>query len=109
MNNAAMWINHLSPLYPTGPCVHRAFAEILNIILMSRHIMDVNRMLIERNISPEYGSLSEHFHWSFRNDCFTLWQRTEYNRHTCFPQRLIALHFAAIAAKDKEMDNISLN
>lgn len=104
-----MRINLLSPLYPTGPGVHRAFTEILNIILLSRHVMDVNRLLMERNVDREYGSLSGHFHWSFRNDCFTLWQRTGYNEHTCFPQRLIAAHFSTIAAVDKEMDNISLN
>lgn len=60
-----MKINHLSPLYPTDPRVHRAYSEILNIVLLSRHIMDVSRMLIERNVGHEYGSLSGHFHWSF--------------------------------------------
>lgn len=39
-----MKINHLSPLYPTDPRVHRAYSEILNIVLLSRHIMDVSRM-----------------------------------------------------------------
>lgn len=57
-----MRINHLSPLYPTDPRVHRAYSEILNIVLLSRHIMDVSRMLIERNVRHEYGSLSGHFH-----------------------------------------------
>lgn len=104
-----MRINHLSPLYPTDPRVHRAYSEILNIVLLSRHIMDVSRMLIERNVRHEYGALSGHFHWSFRNDCFTLWQRTGYNHHTCFPQRVIAVHFGTIAAKDKEIDIVSLN
>lgn len=104
-----MRINHLSPLYPTDPRVHRAYSEILNVILLSRHIMDVSRMLIERNVRHEYGSLSGHFHWSFGNYCFTLWQRTGYNHHTCFPQRVIAVHFGTIAAMDKEIDNVSLN
>lgn len=56
-----MRINHLSPLYPTDPRVHRAYSEILNIVLLSRHIMDVSRMLIERNVRHEYGSLSGAF------------------------------------------------
>lgn len=104
-----MEINHLSPLYPTDPRVYRACLEIVGILLTARHVMDVNRMLIERNVWPEYGSLSGHFHWSFRNDCFTLWQRTGYNHRTCFPQRTLAVRFEAIAARDKEIDNISLN
>lgn len=104
-----MEINHLSPLYPTDPRVYRACSEIVGILLTARHVMDVNRMLIERNVRYEYGSLSGHFHWSFRNDCFTLWQRTGYNHRTCFPQRTLAVRFDTIAAKDKEIDNISLN
>lgn len=104
-----MEINHLSPLYPTDPRVYRACSEIVGILLTARHVMDVNRMLIQRNVRHEYGSLSGHFHWSFRNDCFTLWQRTGYNHRTCFPQRTLAVRFETISARDKEIDNISLN
>lgn len=104
-----MEINHLSPLYPSDPRVYRACSEIVGILLMARHVMDVNRMLIQRNVRYEYGSLSGHFHWSFRNGYFTVWQRTGYNHHTCFPLRTLAVRFETIAARDKEIDNISLN
>lgn len=104
-----MKIEHLSPLHPTDQRVYPAYSEIINILLLSRHIVDMNRMLIQRNIGHGYGSLSGHSHWSFRNDCFTLWQRTGYNRLTCFPQRIIVAHFSSISARDKELDNMSLN
>lgn len=104
-----MKINHMAPLYPTGPDVDRAFSEIVNIILMSCNIMELNRLLIMRNMNIAYGSLSGHFHWSFRFDCFTVWQRTGYNHPTCFPQRTIMMRYPEIAAADREIDSISLN
>ena len=104
-----MEINHLSTLYPSDPRVYCACSEIVDILLMARHVMDVNRMLIERNVQYEYGSLPGHFHRAFRNGYFTVWQRTGYNHNTCFPRRTLAVRFETIAARDKEIDNISLN
>lgn len=104
-----MKINHMAPLYPTEPNVSRAFSEIVNIILLSRNIMELNRLLILRNVNPAYGSLSGHFHWSFCFDCFTVWQRTGYNHQTCFPQRAIMMRYPEIAVTDREIDSISLN
>lgn len=47
-----------------------AFVEILNIILTSNNIMDVNKRLIGRNINPAFGSLSGHFRWSYSDQPF---------------------------------------
>ena len=78
-----MNINFLGPVLPTDSFTQMAFVEILNIILTSNNIVDVNRMLIGRNVNPTFGSLSGHFRWSYANDHFTLWQRMEYNSPVC--------------------------
>ena len=62
---------------PVDPYSQMAFVEILNILLTARHIVDVNRFLINRNTNPQFGSLSGYFRWSFSGNHFTLWQRME--------------------------------
>ena len=79
-----MKINFKNPVMPVDPYSQLAFVEILNIILAARHIVDVNRLLINRNVNPQFGSLSGYFRWSFAGDCFTLWQRMDYNSMLCF-------------------------
>ena len=74
------------------------FVEILNIILTSDNIVDVNRMLIGRNVNPSSALLSGHFRWSYANDHFTLWQRLEYNPPICFGQRIFSIHFGMLAS-----------
>jgi len=46
---------------PVDPYSQMAFVEILNILLTARHIVDVNRFLINRNTNPQFGSLSGYF------------------------------------------------
>lgn len=53
---------------PVDPYSQLAFVEILNIILAARNIVDVNRLLINRNVNPKFGSLSGYFRWSFAGD-----------------------------------------
>ena len=72
-----MEISFKGPVMPIDPYSQLAFVEILNIILIAKHIMDVNRYLIARNVNPQFGSLSGYFRWSFADERFTLWQRTE--------------------------------
>lgn len=74
-----MEISFKGPVMPIDPYSQLAFVEILNIILIAKHIMDVNRYLIARNVNPQFGSLSGYFRWSFADERFTLWQRTDYN------------------------------
>lgn len=73
-----MEISFKGPVMPIDPYSQLAFVEILNIILIAKHIMDVNRYLIARNVNPLFGSLSGYFRWSFADERFTLWQRTDY-------------------------------
>lgn len=104
-----MKINFLGPVLPTDSQVRQAFVEILNIILLSDSIVDVNRMLISRNVNPDFGSLSGHFRWSYAHDHFTLWQRMEYNSQVCFPHRILELHFGLLVSKDRERDRLPFN
>lgn len=101
----AMNIHFTGPLFPTDPLVPGAFVEILNIILLSTNIVEVNHRLINRNIHPLYRSLSGHFRWSFADDRFTLWQRTEYNSDLCFTQSIFEIHFASLVCKDRTRIN----
>ena len=65
-----MEINFKGPVMPIDPYSQLAFVEILNIILTAGHIVDVNRFLINRNVNPQFGSLSGYFRWSFRRRPF---------------------------------------
>ena len=56
-----MEINFKGPVMPIDPYSQLVFVEILNIILIAKHIMDVNRYLIDRNVNPLFGSLSGYF------------------------------------------------
>ena len=98
-----MNINFLGPVLPTDSFTQMAFVEILNIILTSDNIVDVNRMLIGRNVNPTFGSLSGHFRWSYANDHFTLWQRMEYNSPICFgPHIQHPFRYAGKPRQEKE-------
>mgnify|MGYP000690771440 CR=1 FL=1 len=104
-----MNINFLGPVLPTDRFAQMAFVEILNIILTANNIMDVNIMLIGRNTNPAFGSLSGYFRWSFADERFTLWQRTDYNSDMCFSHRILDMPFCMLAAKDKENDERVFN
>ena len=104
-----MEINFKGPVMPIDPYSQLAFVEILNIILIAKHIMDVNRYLIARNVNPQFGSLSGYFRWSFADERFTLWQRTDYNSDMCFSHRILDMPFRMLAARDKENDERVFN
>ena len=104
-----MEINFKGPVMPIDPYSQLAFVEILNIILTAGHIVDVNRFLIRRNVNPRFGSLSGYFRWSFAEDRFTLWQRTDYNSTMCFSHRILDLPFGVLAAKDNGKETEFLN
>lgn len=104
-----MDIHFTGPVFPIDPYAQRAFIEILNIILMSANIMEVNRRLIERNVHPHYRALSGYFLWSFSNDRFTLWQRTGYNSPVCFGNKILELHFVALVCEDRARINLIPN
>ena len=104
-----MRINFKGPVMPVDPYSQLAFVEILNIILAARNIVDVNRLLINRNVNPKFGSLSGYFRWSFAGDRFTLWQRMDYNSMLCFNPGILEIHFGALAARDNGKDINAFN
>lgn len=108
-NQTLMNINFLGPVFPTDSFTQMAFVEILNIILTSNNIMDVNKRLIGRNVNPAFGSLSGHFRWSYSDNHFTLWQRMEYNSPICFGQRIFSIHFGMLASRDRQRDSLTFN
>ena len=104
-----MEINFKGPVIPVDAYSQMAFVEILNILLTAGHIVDVNRLLIKRNASPQFGSLSGYFRWSFYGNHFTLWQRVEYNSPLCFNDRILDIHFGTLAAKDNRKNTAAYN
>ena len=106
-----MEINFKGPVMPVDPYSQMAFVEILNILLPARHIVDVNRFLINRNTNPQFGSLSGYFRWSFSGNHFTLWQHMEYNSPVCFSRRIFSIHFGILASRNRERnkDSLTLN
>ena len=98
---------------PVDPYSQMAFVEILNILLTARHIVDVNRFLINRNTNPQFGSLSGYFRWSFSGNHFTLWQRMEYNSPVCFSRKFSVLIATSrqLQSRNRERnkDSLTLN
>ena len=86
-----MRINFKNPVMPVDPYSQLAFVEILNIIL------------------ARFGSLSGYFRWSFAGDCFTLWQRMDYNSMLCFNPGILEIHFGVLAARDNRRDTNMFN
>ena len=95
-----MEINFKGPVMPVDPYSQMAFVEILNILLTARHIVDVNRFLINRNTNPQFGSLSGYFRWSFSG-----------NSPVCFSRRIFSIHFGILASRNRERnkDSLTLN
>lgn len=90
-----MIIDFESPLYPVDDNYGSAFSELLNLILVAEHIVDLNGKLITRNNIYRFGALSGYFKWTFSFDTFTVWQRMAYGSEYCFEKRIFALKFTA--------------
>ena len=54
-------------------------------------------------------ALSGYFRWSFAGDCFTLWQRMDYNSMLCFNPGILEIHFGVLAARDNRRDTNMFN
>lgn len=98
-----MNIRFTAPVLPVDEHAQRAFIEILNIVLLSRHVVELNRLIIRCNTDSCYRSLSGYFRWSFAGCCFTLWQRTAFGSDVCFPQEILSLHFSTLVARDRSL------
>jgi len=101
-----MQIEFLGPVYPTSQDAIKAFTDILNLIISSKNIMEVNKRLLQEEYS---SSLSAHFVWSFSNYTFSLWQRIAYGSDICFEHKLIELPFVTLVCKDRRKWKIILH
>lgn len=98
-----MQIEFLGPVYPTSQEAIIGFTEILNLIVSSNNIMELNCKLLQND---GFGKLSGHFVWSFANFTFSLWQRIDYGSEICFDHKLIELQFVKMVCKDRRRANI---
>ncbi len=93
-----MQIVFLGPVYHINQSAINAFTEILNIIISSDNIMEVNKRLLQKD---RKSGLSAYFIWSFADYTFSLWQRVDYGSDICFGHKLIELQFVTLVCKDR--------
>lgn len=79
-----------------------AFIEILNTIVLSEHIVELNRRLISRDRESMAPRLAGYYKWKFADNTFTLWQRTGYNSSICFTKKLLEVEFRSFVSPDRE-------
>lgn len=101
-----MQIEFLGPVYPTSQEAINAFTDIINLIIASYNIMEVNRKLLQID---GFGRLSGYYIWSFSNFTFSLWQRIEYGSTICFGHKLIELQFVKLICEDRRKWEIVAN
>ncbi|HCO68468.1 MAG TPA: hypothetical protein DIT04_12025 [Dysgonomonas sp.] len=99
-----MQIEFMGPVYPTSQEAIIAFTEILNLIIISDNIMELNSKLLQND---GFGRLSAYFIWSFANFTFSLWQRLDYGSEIYFEHKLIELKFVTLVCKDRRKANIT--
>jgi hypothetical protein len=101
-----MQIEFLGPVYHTSQQAVNAFTDILNLILSSDNIVELNRKLLQRD---GFNRLSAYYLWSFDKYTFSLWQRVDYGSDICFEHKLIELQFVTLVCKDRRKANITIH
>lgn len=99
-----MQIEFLGHVYQTSQSAVNAFADIVNLIVSSNNIIELNRKLLQRD---QFSRLSAYFLWSFSNYTFSLWQRLDYGSDICFEHKLIELQFVTLVCKDRRRPDIT--
>lgn len=94
-----MQIRFVSPVYTVDEHVHRAFVEVLNLVLLSDHIAELDRRLKLNDVG---GRLSGDFKWSFADHNFTLWQRMSFGGREYFKPEILSLHHVTLVCGDRE-------
>ena len=84
-------------------------SEIMETLMELRPWETSGMVVLQAESNPRFGSLSGYFRWSFAEDRFTLWQRTDYNSTMCFSHRILDLPFGVLAAKDNGKETEFLN
>lgn len=81
-----------------------AFLDIFNDIVLSCHIVDLNRRLQQRDREMK-GCLSGYYRWKYTGDTFLLWQRTALHSPICFEERILEVRFGDFVAADRRQAN----
>ena len=97
-----MLIDFVSPIHPIDACSQRAFVEILNLVLLSDHVAELERRLAARDRDTQYRSLSGYYRWSFEDYSFTLWQRIEFGGERCFKTKILEIKHVTLICRDRE-------
>ncbi|MFR3216450.1 MAG: hypothetical protein ACLTWE_07920 [Dysgonomonas mossii] len=98
-----MQIEFLGPVYHTSQEAINAFTDILNLILSSDNIMELNNKLLQRD---QFGRLSGYYVWSYADYTLSVWQRVDYASDICFDHKLIELQFVTLVCKDRRRSTI---
>lgn len=101
-----MQIEFLGPVYKTSQSAVNAFADIVNLIISSNNIMELNMKILQSNRASR---LSAYFLWTFDDYTFSLWQRVDYGSDICFEHKLIEFQFVSLVCKDRRRPNITTN
>ncbi len=101
-----MQIEFLGPVYHTSQSAVNAFADLLNLIISSDNIVELNQRILQMD---QLSSLSAYFIWSFANYTFSLWQRIEYGSDICFEHKLVELQFVTLVCKDRRGMNMIIH
>ena len=95
-----MKIKFMSSIILTDQIVARTFVEIMNVILMSKNLGEMNMNLNRHPSSHEYRALTSYFRWHWAEDHFVLYQKIEYNSPLHFKTPLLVILFGDIQAND---------
>ena len=101
-----MLIDFENPVQPVDNCSQQAFVEILNLVLLADDVVQLRRLLHDRDKNERYNSLSGYYRWSFDNYSFTLWQRMEYGSRKCFTNKILEIKYISLICEDRRRPNI---
>lgn len=91
-----MQIDFENAIHPVDPYCSTAFLVILNLLLLSTNVVELNRDLIRRNAVFPGLMLSGYFVWEYAEQTFILKQRLSYGSDRCFAGDVLRISFDAL-------------
>lgn len=91
-----MKINFENSPHPVDTYCGMAFMTIINLLLLSADVVELNSFLLRQDAIRPGIRLSGYFLWEYTESSFLVWQRMEYGCPECFPGKIIELPFQAI-------------
>ena len=96
-----MLIDFENPVLPVDNYAQRAFIEILNLVLLSDSVEELQYRLGTKDLGREYHRLSGYFKWSYARYSFTLWQRMEFGSPLCFSHKILEVKHVTFINQDR--------